>query len=252
MLSLDNNENILYKEDDIVNPGSICLNKNHTSVFFEDDFGGISGFTVDGIVMGMTGYSAKEDLKSSKNYSDTSRNNVVNTQKVNRISYIDKENIVVIAVPRKNIIRYLNNNGQLKKMIGSGKPDFALSGNIFNMAFNMPTSLVYWNKQDKLLIVDSNNHVVRTFRKDGEWKERETIGIPLSEGHLDDKISQAKFSCPSEVCCFENNVFVVDGSGTRVRKVDMDGVTTVYQTNDIIKSISCDSDNLYVLEYSEK
>jgi len=46
MFDINKKDVVLYKEDNVLSPKSICLNKDHGRLFFEDNNDGISGFYI--------------------------------------------------------------------------------------------------------------------------------------------------------------------------------------------------------------
>jgi len=249
MFSLDKKEIILYKEDNVVSPKSICLNKDHGRLFFEDNNDGISGFYIkNGLVFSWTGHYSKLEIESQQNSRNAMSKSPEDTRnKVNCMEYIDELKKVFISRSNKNSIDYIDDSGKLYKFIGSGKPDFCSSTHLSNVSFNCPTSLSFINNE--LFVADTNNHIVRRFNKNNEWKESKTIGVPTKEGNKDGDFNKSNFKYPTEICNFNKNIFIID-DGNKIRKIDMDKneVKTIHLTSNLIKSITCDEDNIYWTE----
>jgi len=247
MFGIDKKNVVLYKEDNVLCPKSICLNKDHGRLFFEDNNDGISGFYIkNALVFSWIGYYSKLEIESQQNSRDAiSKDPIDMRTKVNCIEYVDDLNRVLISRYKKHSIDFIDDSGKIYKFMGSGKPDFCSSTNLLSVSFNCPTGLCF--VRDELFVADTNNHIIRHFSKNNEWKELATIGIPTKEGEQDG--DRATFRYPTEICNFDKNIFVIDNSN-KIRKIDIDKneVKTVYLTNNFIKSITCDQENVYWTE----
>jgi sugar lactone lactonase YvrE len=247
MFDLDKKDAILYKEDNVLSPKSICLNEDHNRLFFEDNNDGISGFYIkSALVFSWTGHYSKLEIESQQNSRNIiSKDPIEMRTKVNCIEYIDDSNRLFISRYKKHSIDYIDDSGKIYKFMGSGKPDFCSSTNPSNISFNCPTGLCFVSNE--LFVADTNNHIIRRFSKNNEWKELPIIGIPTKEGEQDG--DKATFRFPTEICNFNKNIFIID-NGNKIRKIDIDKkeVKTVYSTVNFIKSITCDQDNIYWTE----
>jgi len=247
MFDLNKKDIVLYKEDNVLSPKSICLNKDHSRLFFEDNNDGISGFYIkSALVFSWTGYYSKIEIESQQNSRNTiSKDPIEMRTKVNCIEYIDDSNRLFISRYKKYSIDYIDDSGKIYKFMGSGKPDFCSSTNPSNISFNCPTGLCFIG--NNLFVADTNNHIIRCFSKDNEWKEMSMIGIPTKDGEQDG--DRATFRYPTEMCNFDKNMFIID-NGNKIRKIDIDKneVKTVCSTNSFIKSITCDQEYIYWTE----
>ena len=157
LYSLNENKSILYKEDNVVRPKSVCLDKNHERVFYEDDNGGISGFhAIYHSVFSWASYSSIREiqpLQNSRNIISTELHELIN--KVNCIEYIDDLNIVLVLKNYKNSIDCIYSSGRIGKFMGNSKPDFCLSNNLLNISLNSPSSLHMSYYNNELLVSDN-------------------------------------------------------------------------------------------------
>jgi hypothetical protein len=251
MFFLDKKNITLYKEDNITSPKSICLSKNHDRIFFEDNKNGVSGFYIkSSLVFSWTNNYSNLKLESQQNSRNTMPMDFMNIRtKSNCIQYIDGFNIVFVSRYKNNLINYIDNSGRMCNFIGNGRPDFCSSSNLSNISFNCPTGLCFVNIINELFVADTNNHIIRSFSKNKEWKESKIIGIPTKEGEQNGDYNKSTFRFPSEICNFDENIFVID-EGKKIRKIDINKneVKTVYSTSNFIKSITCDKENVYWTE----
>jgi len=247
MFDINKKDVVLYKEDNVLSPKSICLNKDHGRLFFEDNNDGISGFYIkNALVFSWTSYYSKLEIESQqKSRNATSKDPIGMRTKVNCIEYVDDLNRVLISRCKKHSIDCVDDSGKIYKFIGSGKPDLCSSTNLSSVSFNCPTGLCFVN--DELFVADTNNHIIRRFSKSNEWKEFPTIGIPTKEGEQDGSCNKSTFRFPTEICNFDKNIFIID-DGSKIRKIDGNEVVTVYSTLNFIKSITCDQENIYWTE----
>ena len=249
MFDLNKKNVVLYKEEDILSPKSVCLSNNHDRVFYEDDNNGISGFYIKStLVFSWAGHYAKLSMDSQQNFRNTTSNDLADTKvKTNCITYADDLNIIFMSKCKKNSIDFIDSSGKNYKFIGSGKQDFSSSTEISNVSFNCPTSLCFTN--NNLFVADTNNHVIRCFSGSNKWKELPIVGIPNKEGKQDGNCNKSTFRFPTEICNFDKNMFIID-DGVKIRKIDVDKneVKTMHSTKGLIKSITCDSENVYWTE----
>lgn len=254
MLSLPDGDVRLWRAHNIIAPKSICLNKDHTVVFFEDNNNGVSAFGIDGSIFTRMGSYAHLDLEFYQNKRNTLFKNLTEKEKfykVNCMTYIDELDYIAISIYYKNIINYIDKTGQMYKAIGNGRKDFCPSSNPSSVAFNHPTGLVFIDYLGELFVSDTDNHIIRRFSVKNNWKENKIVGMPLKDGDKDDVLVKSTFKFPSELCCFEKNIFVIDDCGNKIRKIDLDKnkVSTIYKTKNFIKSITCDNlNNIYWTE----
>jgi len=252
MFALDKKDVVLYKEDNIMCPKSICFNEDHTRLFYEDNADGISGFYVkNALVFSWTAYGSGGGIESQQDLRNIISKDFVDMKtKVNCIDYVDDLEMVFISRCKKHSVDCINNFGRICKLIGSGKADFCSSTNPLNVSFNCPTGLCFVASTNELFVADTNNHILRHFSKNNGWKELQIIGIPTQEGSRDGKCADATFRFPSEICNFGENIFIID-DGNKIRRIDANKneVTTVRSTGNFIKSVTCDKDSVYWAEW---
>jgi hypothetical protein len=251
MFDLGTKDVILYKKGDTLSPKSICLSENHEKLFFEDSNDGISGFYVkSALVFSRTNCYSILEIESHQNSRNVISQDPTDMRtKANCIEYLDDSNRVLISRHKKHSIDYIEDSGKIYRFIGSGKPDFCSSTNPLNVSFNCPTGLGVIDFASELWVADTNNHIVRCFSKNNKWKELRKIGVPTKEGEQDGCFNKALFRFPSEICNFDRNIFVID-NGNKIRKIDAGNhsVSTFYSTDNFIKSITCDQENVYWVE----
>jgi hypothetical protein len=251
MINLSTGEIVLYKNDRIQHPKCIFLNNDHHLLFFEDNENGFSGFEViSGRVFSRSGYYTISELglfQSERNEKSKNKNEYIHSSDCS--DFIDEKNVILTSISRKNAIFQIDDSGKISKIIGSGKQEFCTSSNSKNCSFNFPTGIIYVEKFKEVWISDTNNNVLRRFSLN-DWKENGLIGIPTKSGTVDGKFSLAMFDKPTELCSFEDSVFVLDKQATLVRKIDAPNklVSTVFKNESFIKSISCDKNNLYFVD----
>lgn len=242
----------LWRNDGILNPKSICMDENHKRMFYEDNENIFVGCWLNNKnyfdVLARPSREWFKPLHTKRTYS------LEKFQRMRHFCFCDKLKNIISTIGNKNIVVVIDNSGNHRKLIGSGRQEFSMSPDCFLVSMNNPTGIAYLSS--KLIVVsDTNNHVLRIFDLKDKIKENGVIGVPLSDGIKDDNFTKAKFRFPSEMCSFKNTLYVVDGEeNNRVRKINMDNkkVETAYETKNSISSISCSSDKLFLLEQTNE
>ena len=108
------------------------------------------------------------------------------------------------------------------------------------------------DKDRNIFVVDSTNHVVYKYQFGGSKLPFVFAGSFGSSGTTDGKQGVAKFNAPSAVCVdSRGTLYVLDASGTAVRRVDETGVAYTVCTGlaTAAKAISVDAaGELYLVE----
>lgn len=239
----------LWRNDAIENPKGICMNENHSKMFYEDNKNIFTGCWIKGKnYFNVLGKNSKDYFNPIQVKRARSLDQI---QRMRHFCFCDHIQSIVATMCAKNSILYIDSSGKHKTMIGSGRKDFCMSNDRALIAMNNPTGITYLPKSKDVVVSDTNNHVVRRFCMGSKSIEREVIGQPTKQGCEDSDFSKSLFSFPSELCSFNDKLYVIDGEKNKlIRKIDLvnNKVETVYKTEKKINSISCSDDTLFILE----
>lgn len=145
-------------------------------------------------------------------------------QRINSIEPDSKGNIFV-ADGEGNRIYQLDKNYVLKVFAGNGSTG-SNDGAGTVASFNFPVDLKFDNFGD-LLVSDNLNHTIRRIKPDGLTST--VAGIPKKIGSFNGDKTIATFFSPSRISINnENEIFVADGEGKMIRKIDNNGIVSTF------------------------
>jgi sugar lactone lactonase YvrE len=136
---------------------------------------------------------------------------------------IDALGNLYIADTYNNVVREVSGAGVISTIAGTGIPGFSGFGAATNVELHLPTA-VAWSPQGTLYIADSangricsvSNGIIGTVAGNG--------GSELGEGG---PAVSANIGFPTGVAVdASGNLYIADPSGSRIRKVDSDGIIT--------------------------
>lgn len=228
-------------------PKGIYMNEKHDCMFFDDDVDVFNGYWIGNRShVSLLGKSAMLWLKPVQERRTTSSNHL---QRKKHFCYCDYYKNAVVVGGDKNRVYRVDRRGVHKDIIGSGKQGFCLGSTPQAIELNNPMGVVYMPFSKTIAVADTNNHVVRFFNIQNTITELSLAGMPLQSGCVDDVLSKATFSHPSELCACNNKLYVIDGCDcSLLREIDLDAqkVTTIHQTP-FITSITCSDDKIFFL-----
>lgn len=123
------------------------------------------------------------------------------------------------------MLRKIDTAGNVTSFAGSGQWGYA-DGSATVAKFKLPTGVAYNPSDGFIYVADSHSNVIRRVDSAGNVSTYAGTGTPgLTNGSL----SQAQFSCPSEVIILNNLMYVSDTCNNVIRRIDMtSGVVSTY------------------------
>jgi sugar lactone lactonase YvrE len=137
---------------------------------------------------------------------------------------VDSKGMVYIADVFNHRIRRVDQKGIISTVAGTGAPGYSGDGGAaVNAKLNTPYGILF-DRNDNLLIADSENHVVRVVGNDGIIR---TIAGNGQRGYDGDggHALQARFDSPQSLGIdAKGHIYIGDEHNNAIRVVDLDGI----------------------------
>jgi hypothetical protein len=248
ILRLDSNNIDPWVDGDVLHPKGVYVDKTHKRMFFDDDKYVFDGYWTNGSHISLLGKSTATWFKPIQEKRTSDANHL---QRKKHFCYCDAFQNAIVAVSNKNRVYRVDRHGAHHPMLASGKQGFCVASTPQLIEMNNPTGVLYLPEKEIICVADTNNHIIRQFGINRTVTEMKIIGVPLSDGCKNDILCKSTFQYPSEICCINDVLYVVDGKGSNfIRKINLanDCVSTLYQSGNFITSITCSSDHMFILQ----
>lgn len=135
---------------------------------------------------------------------------------------IDSKGNIIVADRSNHRIRKITPEGVVSTIAGSGTSG-RVDGAALTARFNSPWKVAI-DKNDNIIVADRSNHCIRRISSDGMVT---TIAGNGSTGTVDGIGIAARFNFPQDVeVDATGNIYVVDYTNDRIRKITTDGVVS--------------------------
>lgn len=206
---------------ELKNPYGFCCTKNF--IFAMNCEGEVFGYHINSKGMHRTvGNRARFDiLKTMRKDSPAFRM---------PFSYDQKRDFLLAVFPKTKCIGSIDGMSSFSVEFGGKHNEFSIGTHSDSCGFVNPFSIAV-TKSGKAVVADKGSHTIWLFAVSSPIKTNHRLigvyGKPMTDGSLDGSLSVALFSSPSMLLACENDVFLVDGSGLKLRKIDTEKMTVV-------------------------
>lgn len=161
---------------------------------------------------------------------------------INLLCYDKTRDSIYIIFPKKGDICSIDGGSTITAEFGSKDKEFSIGSLSLECGLINPVSISV-SKKGLIAVADKNLHVIWLFQSSP--KNHKLIGVygtPYAEGSQDGSLLKSSFSFPSSVLTFNEEVYVLDNSGRRIRKIDIKDKTceTICETK--VKAICLTTD----------
>ncbi len=156
-------------------------------------------------------------------------------------SYDQKRDFLFAVFPKTRCIGSIDGMSSFSVEFGGKHNEFSVGSYSDSCGFVNPFSIAT-TKNGKAIVADKGSHTIWAFTISNATKTNHKLigvyGKPMKDGQNDGALSIASFSSPSMLFGGENDVFLVDGSGRKLRKIDADKMTVTSLT-EVSSEIIC-------------
>lgn len=214
----------------------LCCGYN--AVFVLNKNGEIYGFNVeDGIRYRPLGARGVRDINH--------RNRGGFPDGFNLLSYDINRDSIYLIFPKKGDICTIDGGSTLSLEFGSKDDEFSVASSSLDCGLIEPVSISS-SKNGTILVADRSIHVVWAFKSSPRnHKLIGAYGTPYIEGSNDGSLLKASFSFPSSVLSLNDNAYVLDNSGRRIREINIKDLSckTICETNSKALCLTSDYKN---------
>lgn len=195
---------------------SCLVSDENSNIYVVDTFNNkIVKINTDGIARDFAGSGEKGYLDGPLEESKFDRPFGISINKTGDIFVSDKKN---------HVIRKIDvNSGTVSTAAGSGIPGWIDGNSVIKTCFNYPSGIVF-DKDDNLIIADTDNNKIRRLTNDGLVF---TVAGSAVAGYEDGNVDTCQFSYPMGVAVDDqNNILVADTYNHIIRSISLSGAVS--------------------------